>query len=463
MENVERQLLGKDGSDSDFGPVVVLIVVCVTFFLLWVPVICTRQCPFPRCCRRTRRQTPEEQAEIIRASLLHVNFLGLGGGIGPGSRFWSPLRGMTPEDRREYISNILVSKKVLKATIQAGPEDEEEESDVEKPSSKKTSLLLADLTDPTSTSKHVSSEPCPICLTDYEVGDIMCWSQNSKCDHAFHKDCALEWLQRHEDCPLCRCNYIRLENENNEESNHQDEEAGGADGADLERSYHSHHSRRSLVSPQSSTHRTSGISSIPPLAASGELPASPADRDDPTFHEFLRGVQLFYILSRLQSLADTRPNTTIRLEDVELANGRRGNVEIQPAIDATTGESTAPGLNIRITSDDTESQRRVPLREIADPNGEWTTIVRQAMLVDDGTPEIPVRLQLPITFEQRQSTRSLGGNSTVSAPAAINRNSSSTNLDNVSSPPGTPEDTEEIRIPSTSQRGRRSQPNSTSE
>jgi hypothetical protein len=66
---------------------------------------------------------------------------------------------------------------------------------------------------------------------------------------------------------------------------------------------------------------------------------------------FLRGVHLFYLLSRLQSLADTRPNTTIRLEGVELANGRRGNLQIQRATD-NSFEVGGRGLNVRVEEDE---------------------------------------------------------------------------------------------------------------
>lgn len=53
---------------------------------------------------------------------------------------------------------------------------------------------------------------CPICLDNFEVGDIVMWSRhnNSSCSHAFHENCLLQWLleQRENECPTCRACFI---------------------------------------------------------------------------------------------------------------------------------------------------------------------------------------------------------------------------------------------------------------
>jgi len=53
-------------------------------------------------------------------------------------------------------------------------------------------------------------ECCSICLEPYKAGDIVATLKPSfggtSCQHKFHKDCLLEWLQDHEECPLCRIN-----------------------------------------------------------------------------------------------------------------------------------------------------------------------------------------------------------------------------------------------------------------
>jgi hypothetical protein len=51
-------------------------------------------------------------------------------------------------------------------------------------------------------------ECCSICLEPYKEGDIVATLKPcfGSCQHKFHKDCLLEWLQDHDECPLCRIN-----------------------------------------------------------------------------------------------------------------------------------------------------------------------------------------------------------------------------------------------------------------
>jgi hypothetical protein len=53
-----------------------------------------------------------------------------------------------------------------------------------------------------------SPKACPICCHDYAKGDDIAWSKNEQCCHAFHTDCIIEWLMNHDDCPICRSNYL---------------------------------------------------------------------------------------------------------------------------------------------------------------------------------------------------------------------------------------------------------------
>jgi hypothetical protein len=172
-----------------------------------------------------------------------------------------------------------------------------------KPAGRKTSLLLADVVDTHSTTKVVSVEPCIICLNDYAEGDILCWSQNSKCQHFMHKECAAEWLMRHEECPLCRHNYLSLD----DDDDHIDEPLNGEAG------------NRNVTGD--------GMGQV-------------------TDQEQRRGIHLFYVLSQLQNLADARPNTNFRLEGVELADGQRGVVEIQRNTEQSS--TLEMGMNIRV-------------------------------------------------------------------------------------------------------------------
>ena len=51
---------------------------------------------------------------------------------------------------------------------------------------------------------------CDICLLDFEAGDIVAWSTNPRCDHAYHSDCICDWLMRQPTCPSCRQEYLPL-------------------------------------------------------------------------------------------------------------------------------------------------------------------------------------------------------------------------------------------------------------
>ena len=50
---------------------------------------------------------------------------------------------------------------------------------------------------------------CPICLGEFEAGQEICSSKNLDCHHSFHLDCMLEWLMKHDECPLCRQDYLK--------------------------------------------------------------------------------------------------------------------------------------------------------------------------------------------------------------------------------------------------------------
>jgi hypothetical protein len=69
-------------------------------------------------------------------------------------------------------------------------------------------------------SKRPDQECCSICLEPYEVGDVVAGMKSKhkkttskqkkeqRCKHWFHKECILEWLQDHDECPLCRVEMI---------------------------------------------------------------------------------------------------------------------------------------------------------------------------------------------------------------------------------------------------------------
>lgn len=48
-------------------------------------------------------------------------------------------------------------------------------------------------------------DPCAICLTEFEDGDMIV---TTACSHLFHKDCISRWLRINVKCPVCRKNGI---------------------------------------------------------------------------------------------------------------------------------------------------------------------------------------------------------------------------------------------------------------
>jgi hypothetical protein len=72
-------------------------------------------------------------------------------------------------------------------------------------------------------------EQCAICLVEYEAGDEISWSHNKSCTHAFHRECIIDWLISHDECPCCRHPYLSLCDD--DDDNNVDEGGGGVGAA----------------------------------------------------------------------------------------------------------------------------------------------------------------------------------------------------------------------------------------
>jgi hypothetical protein len=77
------------------------------------------------------------------------------------------------------------------------------------------------------TGEQTTSVPncCIICLDEYKSGDIVVWSHNEDCHHAFHRACVVKYfvkMQKKLDgtpCPCCRSNFTDLEVEKRKRKN----------------------------------------------------------------------------------------------------------------------------------------------------------------------------------------------------------------------------------------------------
>jgi hypothetical protein len=63
--------------------------------------------------------------------------------------------------------------------------------------------------------KHVHNE-CIICWDSYQCGDVLVWSNNPQCQHAYHHECMMEYLmiafsktrRGNTPCPVCRRPFV---------------------------------------------------------------------------------------------------------------------------------------------------------------------------------------------------------------------------------------------------------------
>jgi len=155
------------------------------------------------------------------------------------------LQTQIPEGRRDLVLSSIIIKKVLSSksdnkqsckltyhqtdngateeTITSSPSSDSNRADFfdDDPDIKKckeniiaqsfrslSSTISHNVDSKNSTLELYSPQSCSICLEYYREGEEICWSRNKKCAHAFHLDCMLDWLQKHDDCPLCREDYM---------------------------------------------------------------------------------------------------------------------------------------------------------------------------------------------------------------------------------------------------------------
>ena len=79
----------------------------------------------------------------------------------------------------------------------------------------------------------IKEKKCSICLLKYKKSDII---KELPCNHIFHKNCILKWMEKSNVCPICKyditeeVNNIELKNSSDEESKESDDEEEEKEG-----------------------------------------------------------------------------------------------------------------------------------------------------------------------------------------------------------------------------------------
>ena len=398
-----------DNVDGVDRPTAILIMACVLFCVVLAPV-----CVKHRCKRRREFQQRERLRIIHQRAMEDAGMIGVGshdgmiggdsggilyspsvmlGGLGDNgnevpstadismslrdlaSRNYSSgslqlsglssynfsLRSMTLEDRKEYIENLLVSKRIIKINgVECAKDSSSHDYDHEGPSQKaddlddrsntsdspKTiSVLLGDEIDVDKTSDEVIPEQCPICLVDYEEKDTLMWSQSDKCRHMFHKRCIVEWLLRNRHCPLCRHNYLSLDDDDDD-----DDDDGGGNALQFPEEMQMWNvvpvpqrvQRRRFgygssyrTTPSLSSYRSNNIRlqhgnmslavppsvSMPGLASRNRRHSNAEQMTSDA--AYIGGIELIQLLHSLQMLSEAQQNASVQLEGIELMYPRR--------------------------------------------------------------------------------------------------------------------------------------------
>ena len=83
----------------------------------------------------------------------------------------------------------------------------------------------------------IKEKKCSICLLKYKKPDII---KEFPCNHIFHKNCILRWLEKSNICPLCKyditgdVNNMELKNSSDEENKEEEEEEEEEEGEEEE-------------------------------------------------------------------------------------------------------------------------------------------------------------------------------------------------------------------------------------
>lgn len=116
--------------------------------------------------------------------------------------------GLSMVDRREFISNVLITKRVIVTKDNStNGVTQNSKCDLVLPPVDRNTLCTPDA------APSEGQASCAICIMEYQDKDEICWSHNERCTHVFHRECIMTWLLRHDECPCCRHDFLSLEND----------------------------------------------------------------------------------------------------------------------------------------------------------------------------------------------------------------------------------------------------------
>lgn len=113
---------------------------------------------------------------------------------------------VSEEERKEFVEKSLSTTRVVAHSTSLCSVVDESSAD----------LLVAHASGQDAETSTTSSalSPCHICLERFVVDEEVSWSNVSSCLHTFHKACIKEWMMKHDDCPCCRADILRLPTDN---------------------------------------------------------------------------------------------------------------------------------------------------------------------------------------------------------------------------------------------------------
>lgn len=121
-----------------------------------------------------------------------------------------------PDEEKGIVDSVATQNKKIKKDVTAEAPDqesnfsEEEQKETGNDKNKKEVVVDSDEGDtkdinaspPTVDEEEDLGEVCAICLERFQQDEMV--MEGLECHHEYHRTCMMEWLHKHNDCPVCR-------------------------------------------------------------------------------------------------------------------------------------------------------------------------------------------------------------------------------------------------------------------